>query len=183
MKKYLFLSCFAFGLTAFSFPGSFYDLPVTTISNGMLNLYRFHGKRIMIVILPLSGGDSTSITPGQIAGLAAGQKDSLIIIGVPGVEMGYTDALKGQVQTLYANMPANFILTSGMKTSRSSGQSQAPFFQWLTDIKKNGFFDKDAKETGEKFFVNKYGHLYAVMGSQVKLSTPIIDRVLSEHGH
>ena len=168
---------------AFCFTDIFYELPLSNMNNETVNLQHFRGKRVMIVLLPLSSDDSLSITPAQITALAVQQKDSLVIIGVPGVEMGYTDANKGQVKALYAKEPSNFILASGMKVSKSSGQNQSVLFQWLTDITRNNFFDKDAQERGQKYFVNKYGHLYAVMGAHVKLSNPVMGKILSEHGH
>jgi glutathione peroxidase-family protein len=106
-----------------------------------------------------------------------------VIIGVSGEETGYTEAKKEEVRALYANEPANFILAEGMKVSKVSGENQSPLFEWLTDINKNKFFDRDVTETGQKFFVNRYGHLYAVIGAQVKLSHPIIGKILSERGH
>jgi Glutathione peroxidase len=184
MKKYLFSLIMVFSLTAFCYiEGGFYDQPLTTMNNEAVNLHQFEGKRIVIVILPLSIEDSTGVTPEQIATLAINQKDSLVIIGVPGEEAGYSDAMKEQVKTLYVNEPANFILTSGMKVAKSSGGNQSSLFQWLTDINKNKFFDRDVTETGQKFFVNKYGHLYAVMGAHIKLSDPIMRRILAERGH
>jgi len=183
MKKYLVFLTIAVGLMAFTFIGLFYDLPLATIDGQTVDLRRLEGKRVLIILLPLTIDDSLSITPGQIAALANTYRDSLTIIGVPGEEAGYTDAVKERVRALYANEPANFIFASGMKVSKSSGQGQSPLFQWLTDISKNGFFDRDAGVTGQKFFVNRYGHLYAVMGPHVKLSNPIITRALSERGH
>lgn len=183
MKKYLVFLIVAVGSMAFTFSVIFYDLPLATIDNGAVDLHRLEGRRVLIILLPLTLDDSLSVTPGEIAALADTYRDSLTIIGVPGEEAGYTDAAKERVRTLYANEPANFILASGMKVSKSSGQGQSPLFQWLTDISKNGFFDRDAGETGQKFFVNRYGRLYAVMGAHVKLSNPIIVRALSERGH
>jgi glutathione peroxidase len=183
MKKYLFFLLSVGALMAFSYTGGFYELVLSTMNNETVNLQQFRGKRVMVIILPVSSEDSVNITPGQIAALATSQKDSLVIIGVPSEETGYTDAKKEQVKALYANEPDNFILASGMKVSKSSGENQSPFFQWLTDKNKNNFFDKDVTETGQKFFVNRYGHLYAVIGANVKLTHPIIGKILAERGH
>lgn len=132
-------------LIAFVNASNFYEQSLSTMDNRAVNFHRFEGKRVMIVVLPL-GSDATF--SDQIATLAASQRDSLVIIGVPGVETGYSDTLKERVKALYADEPDNFILTSGMHISKASGQHQAPVFQWLTDSKRNGFFDRDALEAG-----------------------------------
>lgn len=119
----------------------------------------------------------------HINALAMNRIDSLIIIGVPGEELGYNEGSKKRLKGYYANMPANFILAGITKVSKASGQRQSLLFKWLTDRRKNGLFDIDAKEAGEKFFINKYGRLYAVMGPRVSLSSPIMSRILSERGH
>lgn len=184
MKKYLILLMTAFSLSimAFRYADSFYDLSFTSMNTDSVSLRQFKGKRVLIIVLPLSRQDSMSVTPQQIFNLAGRYKDSLMILGVPGEETGYRDSGKEQVKTLYENLPSNFILTSGMKVAKSSGQNQASLFQWLTDVKKNKFFDKDVRGTGQKFFVNRYGQLYAVLGPQLQLSNSIIDTVLSRPG-
>src|SRR6185503_2574630 len=105
MKKYLVFLIVAVGLMAFTFSVIFYDLPLATIDNGAVDLHRLEGRRVLIILLPLTAGDSLSVTPGEIAALANTYSDSLTIIGVPGEETGYTDTAKERVMALYANEP------------------------------------------------------------------------------
>jgi glutathione peroxidase len=184
MKKHLifllFISCL--GLLAFGYETGFYSLSCTGINNEAIPFDQYRGKKVLVIVLPLTAEDSLSVTPQQLFNLASKHKDSLVIIGVPGEETGYTDLKKDQVKNLYTNLPANFILTAGMQVAKSSGEQQAELFKWLTDVKKNKYFDKEVKGTGHKFFVNGHGQLYAVFGPRLKLSHPIIETVLSRPG-
>lgn len=184
MKKHLIILFIigCMGLLAFGYEIGFYSLTCTGIDNKAISFEQFKGKKVMVIVLPVSEEDSLRVTPGQLFKLAVKHKDSLVIIGVPGEEFGYTDAKKGQVKDLYTNMPANFMLAAGMNVQKSSGQHQAALFQWLTDVKKNKYFNKEVKGVGQKFFVNGYGQLYAVFGSGLKLSNPVIETVLSRPG-
>jgi glutathione peroxidase len=184
MKKYIISLIISgcIGLLAFGYEIGFYSLSCTGINNETIPFEQYKGKKVLVIVLPLAANDSSMVTLQQLSGLAGKHKDSLVIIGVPGEEFGYTDSNKEQVKNLYANMPANFMLTAGMKVTKSSGQEQAALFQWLTDVKKNRHFDRNVSGVGDKFFINGHGQLYAVFGPGFQLSNPVIETVLSRPG-
>ncbi len=166
-------------IISFSFvnPDEVYNQPLKNIDGNTINLNTYRGKKIIFIVLPLSTQDN-SVSVSELVNLQA-QDDSLIIIGVPSIEMGYTNAATANLKALYANAGANFILAEGMKVKKSSGTAQAPLFQWLTNMTQNQHFNMDVKTTGYKFLVNGKGRLCDVMGPQLRLSNPIINRVLT----
>ena len=158
---------------------SIYSILLNTIDGAPVNLESFRGRKMLIIVLPLSAQD-TSVSIAELNRIQTRYGDSLIVIGVPAEEFGYTASLRQQVKNLYSTQPAGFILAEGMKVKKTSGAGQSPLFQWLTDRNKNRYFNSDVRGTGHKFFVDESGRLYAVIGPQLALSNPVIEKILSK---
>lgn len=158
---------------------SVYSIPVSDIDGASTDLESFRGRKMLIIILPLSAED-TSVTITELNAIQNRYGDSLVVIGVPAEEFGYTPSIKQQIKNLYSTQPPGFIIVEGMKVKKSSGTGQSPLFQWLTDRNKNRYFDRDVKGTGDKFFIDEKGQLYASVSAQVKLSGPVAEKMLSK---
>jgi glutathione peroxidase len=158
---------------------SLYKIAVSTIDDAPVNLQEFHGKRILIVLLPLVALDS-SVTSSELDAIQARYGDSLVIVGVLAEEMGYNLSVRQHVKELWTNHSGNFILLEGMKTKKSSGNQQSRLFQWLTDKNRNGYFDQEVGGTGTKFFINQNGGLYAVIGPHFKLSSSVVEKIIDK---
>lgn len=174
MKRILFPLFF---LLLFSFRPAedFYALSLKNIDGGTINLNDHRGKKLLVVMLPLSAGDTT-LTATGLSQLQA-KYPSLTVLGVPSIEDGFSQSGAQGLKTLYQNAGPRFSLTEGLHVKK--GSTQHPLFQWLTDKNKNKHFDRDTEGTGAKFFVDEGGELYAVIGAQVSLSNPVIDRILT----
>jgi glutathione peroxidase len=156
-----------------------YNQPLKDIDGNTIQLSSHSDKKILFIVLPVSGEDS-AVTPAQLTTLANKYASSLVVIGIPAEEWGFTLSLKTQVKALYSGQPSNFILAEGMKVKKASGEQQSPIFQWLTDKDRNKHFDHEISGTGEKFFVDEEGTLYGVIGKNLKLSNPLTDRIVTK---
>lgn len=177
--KRLFLFFLLLSLLSFRLAEDFYALPVNNIDGSPIALGGYRGKKLLVVVLPLSGQDTT-VTASDLARLQA-RYPSLVVLGVPSKEEGFNQGGTQSLKTLYQNAGPNLTLTEGVNVKKGSGQH--PLFQWLTNKDKNKHFDRDVESTGAKFFVDEGGELYAVIGSQVKLSNPVIDRIMTRPAH
>jgi glutathione peroxidase len=176
MKYYFGFILFAI-VTAFPLADSFYSLPLRNIDGMAIDLSSFKGKKIMIVVLPIASGDN-SITIEDLNAIQS-KYENLAIIGIPANETGYRIEDKTQVKSRYSNLNSGFVLAEGMKVSKEAGEAQSPLFAWLTQIEKNGYFNTNVQGSGDKFFVNSEGRLYAVMSGNIRLFNPLIDKILS----
>jgi glutathione peroxidase len=156
-----------------------YNQPLKDIDGNTIQLSGYNDKKILFIVLPVTTQDS-AVTPAQLTTLANKYAGSLVVVGVPAEEWGFTPAIKAQVKSLYSGQPSNFILAEGMKVKKSSGEQQSPLFQWLTDKNHNKLFDREVSGTGEKFFVDEEGRLYGVIGKNLQLSNPITDRIVTK---
>jgi glutathione peroxidase len=177
---------YIFGILALSSVLSFritgddiYNQPLKDIDGNTIQLSSYSDKKILFIILPASTEDS-AVTPVQLTTLANKYAGSLVVIGMPAEEWGFTPSIKTQVKALYSGLPSNFILAEGMKVKKASGEQQSPLFQWLTDKNRNKHFDREVTSTGEKFFVDEEGSLYGVIGKNLQLSNPITDRIITK---
>jgi glutathione peroxidase len=176
--KYIFILIASIGFSFGNAPDEIYSQPLKNIDGDTIDLSNYSGKKMIIIILPVSSQD-TSVSVSDLINMTA-QNNSLLIIGVPAIEMGYTDAVKTELKTRYLGLGSNFILSEGMAVKKTSGTAQAPIFQWLTKMEKNQHFNMDVTGIGDKFLVNGKGRLFAVMGPQLKLSNPVLSQVLAK---
>jgi glutathione peroxidase len=176
MKLILFL--IAVLSLSFVNPDEVYNQPLKNIDGNTIDLNAYRGKKIIFIILPLSTQDS-SVSVSDVINIQA-QVDSLVIIGVPSIEMGYTNALKANLKSRFSGAGSNFILADAMNVRKTSGTAQAPLFQWLTKMEMNQHFNMDVKQIGDKFLVNSKGRLFAVIGPQLKLSSSVLAQVLAK---
>ena len=151
-----------------------YGLSIKTKDGKRFELGNFKGRKMIFIMLPLSA-DSNNVSPAELSAFMLKQDSSLVVIGVPLDDA----AFEKQEDELYMNQQANYILAESMKV-KEAADKQSSLFRWLTDKDKNGHFDVDVTGTGQKFFVDEAGELYAVMGGETKLSNPIIDKILAK---
>lgn len=176
--KYVFGLLFLTLVVSFRFPGDFYGLPLKTLEGQKVDLNAYRGKKLLFVLLPLSGQDS-SLTAGQLEALHHEYDSTLVVVGIAAEESGYKKEQEGELRRLYKSTHPHFILAEGMKVKKSSGPGQAPLFQWLTQKERNHHFDQEVLGPGHKFFVDEAGELYAVLGPQIRLDHPVLERILS----
>jgi glutathione peroxidase len=178
--KYIFSILAVSAFLSFRFTADdIYNQPLKDIDGNTIQLSGYSDKKILFIILPVSGEDS-AVTPAQLTTLANKYAGSLVVIGVPAEEWGFTSSIKAQVKSLYSGQPSNFILAEGMKVKKASGEQQSQLFQWLTDKNRNKHFDREIMGTGEKFFVDEDGALYGVIGKSLQLSNPLTDRIITK---
>lgn len=179
MKKYLLASIAAIGLLAFAPVEDIYSLFIKTIDGQKIELSQYRGKKMLFVVLPLSAQDTT-IKVKELRALQNKYDTSMIIIGVLSEEVGYNKKDDNKLKKMYDNPKNNFLITEGMKVKKDSSEKQTPIFKWLTNKDKNKHFDNDVRGVGHKFFVDESGELYAVLGPEIRLDNPVIDRILSK---
>lgn len=155
-----------------------YNLSIQTIDGKKVDMRTLKGKKIMVVIIPISSSDTNVSLPDLVA-IEKKYNDSLTVIGIPSQEAGYTKTQADSLKKLYKDHKSNFILADGMQVKKSEDGKQGTLFQWLTIKERNRHFNQDADGVGQKFFIDELGTLYAVIGSQIKLSNPVINRILS----
>lgn len=153
-----------------------YRIAIKNIDGNTIALSQYKGKKLLFILLPLSAQDTT-VSIKDIARLQTKYQSSLIVIGVPPEEAGYKAENAEKLKKAYRDAGANFIIAEGMKMKKGTGQS--PLFQWLTNKDMNRHFDHDVRGVGSKFFVDEGGELYAVMGPELALTNPLMDRILA----
>ena len=177
--KYIVMVMLSTLLLAFTPVQDIYSLVIKTIDGQAVALSQYKGKKLLVVILPVSATDTT-ITVQQISALQKRYDKSVMIIGVLSEEVGYHKKDDSKLKKMYDNPKNTFLITEGMKVKKDSLDKQTPLFKWLTNKGTNKHFNNDVKGVGHKFFIDEAGELYAVIGSEIRLDNPMIDRILSK---
>jgi glutathione peroxidase len=167
-KIILIISCFF--LLSMTYTESIYTHTIVTIEGQNKSMADFQGKKILIITLPIQQNASNDSLLYSIDSLRAAHGGSLVVIGVPAFEDGYTASIKEQLKNWYrTKLNTAVIISEGLYTRKTSGSQQHSLFQWLTDKNKNGKLNQDVLGERNKFFVWTDGQLLAALGAQVKI--------------
>jgi len=138
-------------------PASFYNLK-SVLNNG--ELYSFEqlkGKKVLIV----NTASDCGYTPQyeELQHLYEKYKDILEILAYPSND--YKEQEKGNNDDIASFCKKNYGITFPLmqKTNTKKSESQDSVYQWLTDIKKNGWNEKSPKWNFSKYLVNEKGQL------------------------
>ena len=174
------------GLFIFLFFGSMflgtdiYRIHFTTIDNEDRSMEEFSGKKIMIVILPVTRTLSDSVFLRSVVRASETYGDKISVIGMPSFEDGYGDADSNNLAYYYRmSMGRVITITKAMYTRKTSRDKQHSLFSWLTHANQNGHFDNDAIGSREKFFINEKGELYGTVSPKRELDNELMDRMIN----
>jgi glutathione peroxidase-family protein len=175
-----------FSLSIFVFLGSIffstdlYSIHFTTIDDEDRSMQEFNGKKIMIVILPVTQTTDDSLFLRSVVRASENYGDKISIIGVPSFEDGFNTEDSNNVAFYYRSVMGRVItLGKGMYTKKTSGENQHPLFSWLTHADQNDHFDEDASGVKEKFFINEKGELYGIVSADGELDNDLMDRMVN----
>lgn len=178
MSKLILIIC-SFFLSSFICIESIYTHSVTSIEGDNKPLSACTGKKILIITLPIVHNGSNDSLLHSLDSLRAVYTGSLVIIGVPAYEDGYTPAIKNSLKTWYRSiLNPDIIVTEGLYTRKVSGVLQHPLFQWLTDKNKNGHFDQDVSGPRNKFLVWTDGELSGVLDAHMKVGGTTMNAII-----
>ncbi len=175
LKRLIYISqfvIFSFWANAQSIPNS----SMQTIEGDNIQLSMYQGKKLLVIVLPVSHSIDDSLMLLNIESAFSQYKDSIAFIGVPSYEDGYADSTNTDIENWYKNiLHLSFTITSGMYTHNSSGGQQSSLFQWLTNETLNGHFGTDTNTYGQKFLINQDGELKGVFDP----TTPLYDSLMN----
>lgn len=157
-------------------PKGIYTIKIKDIDGSVTELAKYHGRKMVFIIL--SGSEPDSVL-NDLASFCSSYKGSATMIGILSMEDGYTEANKTSIKQRFKSKIPWLILTEGMYTRKTSG-SQSELMQWFTHTDQNQHFGYDITGTKWKFFVDEGGQLYAALGPYTRLSSPIVQRVMSK---
>jgi len=175
-RPFIFLSFFLMFLT-----NDFYKIHFVTIDGEDRSMEEFSGKKIMIVILPVteSADDVNFLKSVVKANEKYGHKIS--VVAMPSFEDGYSETDFNKVAYHYRMaMGRSITISQAMYTRKTSRAKQHPLFAWLTHANQNGHFDGDVTGAREKFFINENGELYAIVSGKGELNNQLMDRMVNQ---
>ena len=179
MNKYFLFLILATAYISSASAQSIYDINIRDIKGQPVNFNTWQGKKILFIVL--AGNETDSAAVNQIAVFKNKFAGQVEVIGIPSIEAGAGQMSNEAMDSLYkrdGNMA--LLLAENMYVNETSGTTQSGLLQWLTHKEQNGHFDQKVKDVGQKFFIDGSGSLYAVMGSDISLTAPVIEKIISK---
>ena len=161
---------------------SIYTIHITTIDGQDKSMADFQGKKILIVVLPVTKTANDSAFLKTVDSVSRNYSNQISIIGVPSVEDGYKNTDLNSLKQYYRSILSDKVtLTEGMYTRKEPGAMQHELFSWLTHKEKNIHFDDNVTGAGQKFFISEDGELFGVSGPEGRLTRRLMDRIVQRH--
>lgn len=170
--KLLIVSCFALLSILYQQNASIYSIVCTKADGTALSLWNYKDKKVLFVVLPLP--DDTAFYQG-LAVFQRKYHDSINIIGMPAAEIGFDSA---KVKSIARNIEQSNTVVLGVTITDSAAGKQSPLIEWLTQREKNYHFQVKKVTSGQKYFVDERGTLFAMMGPHVPFTAAVIDRIV-----
>ena len=156
-----------------------YSIHITTINGDDKSLEEFRGKKILVVVVPVTKTPDDSVYPRSIDSISTTYSENLSVIAVPSFEDGYDSANLEDLRSYYEGLIGNQVtLTEGMYTRKTTQGLQHELFSWLTHKEENIHFDLDVEGPGQGFFVNEEGELYGVVSPEVGFTEKLMQRMM-----
>jgi glutathione peroxidase-family protein len=174
---HLFLKIYLF-VASLGIYSDFYSYKITTIDGTEKSLSVFKGRKILVVILPVSysAGDIEFLK--KVDSISKVYQSRLAVLAVPSIEDGYDTINTSSLHSYYSSFLGQQVtISSGVYTRKTSGL-QDPLFYWLTHGEKNLHFDTDADGVGCCFYINEQGELLGEVSSKVGLTPKVISRLM-----
>jgi glutathione peroxidase-family protein len=174
--KLLVILIFSF-IEGYAQTGDFYNNQITTHQGQVFSLGQFKGKKILIIVLPVSETVSNSSILSVLDSFNSQYENQIIIIGIPSIDEGYTSDSSAVINNWYQKIGGNGIIYSNGLNSKKTNANQDQIFAWLSHASMNGHFDQDIEGPGQTYLISESGQLYGVISSSVSLTTRILKKM------
>lgn len=159
-------------------PSGGYDFTVTNANGQQHSLSEYQGKKIAIVILPVTTTGDDSATLVKLDSIAFANSGTLQVIAVPSYEDGYTDDMQGNLLTFWQQvLDSSILISQPLYTHKATQGQQDSLFFWMTHVEQNTHFDNEVSGAGSMFLIDEQGNLTGVFEPGALFKTRLLNRI------
>jgi glutathione peroxidase len=136
---------------------SIYNLKFTLLSGEEKSLAEYRGRKILLVNTASECGYTDQLE--SLQKLWEHNKDSLVIIAFPSNDFKNQEKLNNSEIASFCSNIYHITFPVAQKTVVKKSEEQHPIYQWLSDKKKNGWYEKPPIWNFSKYLVDENGIL------------------------
>ncbi|MBA2249936.1 MAG: glutathione peroxidase [Chitinophagaceae bacterium] len=145
-------------------PVEFYELTAKANNGEMISFEKFRNKKVLLVNLASQCGYTPQYT--ELEKLNQLYKDKITILGFPSDDFGGQEP--GNDDEIAAFCRTNFGVTFQLfHKDHVKGNTRQPVYQWLSEIEKNGWNQREPTWNFCKYLVDEKGDLDKTFSSSV----------------
>jgi len=148
----------------------FYDIEFNTAEGVPKKMSDWQGKKIMVVLLPVTENADNSIFLTQLDSLSRNTMNPVTVIGVPSIEDGYNSTNSISLLQWYRQILGPQVIITEPMNTRKTSTAQHALFHWLTHTEGNGHFNEDIINVRQRFFIDAQGELYGMVNPRISLT-------------
>lgn len=146
--------------------------PTSLVTGQAIDLDNYAGKKILYIILPITPDTALS---NQVERFQKKFSEKVVVLGLVNLKGKAADTITQQYSKL---VNAGMLLSEGLKRRNASSAQSTSVIEWICE-KRSASLENDQKEIGSKYFISEDGRLYAMLGADVPLDSPLMTSIVN----
>jgi hypothetical protein len=146
--------------------------PTSLVTGQAIDLDNYAGKKLLYIVLPIT--PDTAVT-NQVERFQKKFSDKVVVLGLVNLEGKAADTITRQYSKL---VNAGMLLSEGLKRRKAGSTQRTSVIEWICE-KRSAAAENEQKEIGSKYFISEDGRLYAMLGADVPLDSPLMPSIVN----
>jgi len=146
--------------------------PISLVNGRAIDLDNYAGKKLLYIILPMTP-DTALIN--QVERFQMKFSNKIVVIGLVNLKGKAADTITRQYSKL---VNEGMLLSEGLKRRNAGSTQRTSVIEWICE-KRSASAENERKEIGSKYFISEDGRLYATLGADVSLDSPLMPSIVN----
>lgn len=146
--------------------------PASLVTGQAIDLDGYAGKKLVYIILPTTP-DTALIN--QVERFQNKFSEKVVVLGLVNLKGKAADTVRQQYSKL---VNAGILLSEGLKRRNAGSAQRTSVMEWICE-KRSASPENEQKEIGSKYFISEDGRLFAMLGADVPLDSPLMPSIVN----
>lgn len=143
----------------------------TSLEGSQIDLSGFSGKKLLYIVMPEK--TDTGLV-NQIERFQKKYGDQVQVIGIVKQGTNYLQARSMMSKVIDKGM----VVTEGIAARKQNSPQRESVLEWISE-KRRASVESEQKEAGSKYFISEDGRLYATLGADMSLDSPLMPSIVN----
>jgi hypothetical protein len=139
------------------------------VTGQVIELDSYAGKKLLYIVLPITPDTALS---NQVERFQKKFSDKVVVFGLVNLRGKAADTIKQQYNKL---VNAGMLLSEGVKNRHAGSGQRTSVMEWVCEKRSAS----EQREIGSKYFISEDGRLYAMLGADVSLDSPLMPSIVN----
>lgn len=142
------------------------------VTGQVIDLDSYADKKLLYIILPIIPDTALN---NQVERFQKKYSGKVVVLGLVSLRGKTADTVKQQYSKL---VNAGMLLSEGLKNRHAGSAQRTSVLEWICE-KRSASVENEQREIGSKYFISEDGRLYAMLGADVSLDSPLMPSIVN----